>query len=454
MHKLVSNPVPVSSTYSELTTLLEQMGKAKFQQNIPWQTLSSKPKNPENLLNLHRDVDIQLEEVSILLEKFQEKVEENETEYNICRQEILAQEINKEATQIELLENTLNQTTNSFQNQISYFEKLLKDAKKSIDDSKTLITQGREKATLESTVNKLEEELSKAHLFVEDLQYKEKKLTEKLNKSREEYDSSLKRLKSEYESLHKQHSSLKGAYNELHSLHYSASTSVTAKQSSKEVEALKSELSRKTKAYNEAIEELSTKEEVQESLKKTIIELGEKADKYKTILDSNSFDQNKKNSQIDLTVNSLQVELNKMKTAWMRDLETLSQTRLERDSIHTQYNLLDQKFNKASVENKALKAKIEELRQESRANFEAGKVGILPDKSIKSATGSLIRLEIDYQREIETLKKTYEQELEKLNEELDWYKAKIETERQWARSLELTNKRLNQELEDMRKQTD
>lgn len=57
------------------------MGKVKFQQNSVWQTPSSKVKKTfDNTLNLHREVDIQLEEVSALLEKFQEKVENNETE--------------------------------------------------------------------------------------------------------------------------------------------------------------------------------------------------------------------------------------------------------------------------------------------------------------------------------------------------------------------------------------
>ena len=114
----------------------------------------------------------------------------------------------------------------------------------------------------------------------------------------------------------------------------------------------------------------------------------------------------------------------------MHDLESLSQIRLERDSMHTQYNLLDQRFNKMSLENKSLKNKIEELKQESRANFEASKIGVFPNKNIKSATGSLTRMEVDYSREIESLRKNYDQEIEKLNEELEWYKSQIKTERQ------------------------
>jgi chromosome segregation ATPase len=91
------------------------------------------------------------------------------------------------------------------------------------------VKQGREKASMGATIHKLEEELSRSHLIIEDLQFKEKTLTEKLNKSRGEYDFNLKRLKSEYENLHKQHTTLKGAYDELHTLHYSASATVIYK---------------------------------------------------------------------------------------------------------------------------------------------------------------------------------------------------------------------------------
>ena len=112
---------------------------------------------------------------------------------------------------------------------MNFFEKLVKDAQRTVEESKELIRQGREKASLESTANKLEEELCKAHLLIDDLQYKEKTLTEKLNKSHGEYDSNLKRLKSEYEQLHKQHASLKSAYDELHSSHYKTSTTVIIK---------------------------------------------------------------------------------------------------------------------------------------------------------------------------------------------------------------------------------
>ena len=189
----------------------------------------------------------------------------------------------------------MNETTTNFESQMGFFEKLVKDAIKYSKEAKDLINQGREKASLESTVNKLEEELARAHLFIEDLQYKEKTLTEKLNKTRGEYDSNLKRLKLDYEALHKQHSSLKSAYDELHSNNHNASNSVIFIKSVKELENLKIEMARLRKSYNEAIEELSTKEEVHESLKRTIMDLGEKADRYKNIVDSNNFRWKKEN---------------------------------------------------------------------------------------------------------------------------------------------------------------
>lgn len=74
---LVSKPVASSKTYVDLNTLLEQMGKAKFKY-IPLP--QSKHRALGSSLNFHREIDIQLEEVTSLLEKFQEKVEENEAE--------------------------------------------------------------------------------------------------------------------------------------------------------------------------------------------------------------------------------------------------------------------------------------------------------------------------------------------------------------------------------------
>lgn len=75
---LVSKPVTSSQTYVDLNTLLEQMGKAKFKY-MPLPT-QSKHRGIGSSLNFHREIDIQLEEVTSLLEKFQEKVEENEAE--------------------------------------------------------------------------------------------------------------------------------------------------------------------------------------------------------------------------------------------------------------------------------------------------------------------------------------------------------------------------------------
>lgn len=142
---------------------------------------------------------------------------------------MLAEEIHKESEQIELLENTLNSTTENFEEKVGFFVKLLADAEKVCKESKDLIGQGREKVSMESTINKLEEELAKSALFIEDLQYKEKVLTEKLNKANTDYDYNLKRLKSEYETLHKQYSALKQVNNDLVNNSTSFTTTVRAK---------------------------------------------------------------------------------------------------------------------------------------------------------------------------------------------------------------------------------
>lgn len=136
----------------------------------------------------------------------------------------------------------------------------------------------------------------------------------------------------------------------------------------------------------------------------------------------------------------------------MQDVELLSQVRLERDTIQTQFSLLEQKYNKMLNESKAMKLKIEELKQESRANFEASKIPVIPDISVRTATGSVSRVEIEYQREIENMRRNYETDIEKLTEELVWYRAKLETERQWSQSLDQANKKLQEQLEMLRKQ--
>jgi len=182
------------------------------------------------------------------------------------------------------------------------------------------------------------------------------------------------------------------------------------------------------------------------------MDLSEQLDTYKSLAKNSSNDLDRKTRQVDIESGNLQIELNKVKNSWMHDLEILAQIRLERDSIHTQYSLLDQKYNKITQENKVIKSKIEELKQEARANFEAGKHQVPNDKSVKTATGSVTRLEVDYFRELDSMKKTYEIELEKVAEELEWYKAKLETERQWSYSLELANKHLNEQIEEFRKQ--
>lgn len=325
----------------------------------------------------------------------------------------------------------------------------MKEATKVCEESKNLVQSGREKAFLEATVNKFEVEREKSLNMIEDLQYEIKVLTEKLNKTNTDYDYNLKRIKSDYESLYKDHSMLKQKHFEL--INSTTSHNSVTHNQSKELDQAKQENSKLVKKLNLIAEELKTKEEVHSSLKKTIIDLSEQLDKYKTQAKTSTDDLEKKSRQSDMTTNNLQIELNKVKTSWMHDLETLAQTRLERDSIHTQYNLLDQKYNKISQENKVLRSKIEELKQEARANFEASKFVVPLDKNVKTATGSIAKIEVDYYRELENMKRNFEVEVEKLAEEVEWYKAKLETERQWSHSLELANKHLNEQIEDFRK---
>ncbi|CAG9333117.1 unnamed protein product [Blepharisma stoltei] len=442
--------IPVNSSsnqaYQEILSLHEHMGQAKFGTSQPWKAapkgFKTSISDNEGFLSFQREVDIQLEEITLLLEKFQEKVENNEVE-----QEQLAQDIHKEEDQIEMIEQSLNETTNDFSNRQEHFGFVLKDAQGAIDEIKNLLIQGREKVTLESTVNKLEEELSRAHIVIDDLQTKEKSLSEQLSKLKTESESSIKRAKSELDALQKQHFSLKNAYDSLHTTHYQVSS-----QSSTEIETLKAEIGRLQRLYDALKEEQITKEEVHESLKKLLIDTSERADSLKEQLEKRDQDGERMLSKADITIASLENELVKVKSSWMQDVELLSQVRLERDTVQTQYSLLEQKFSKVLQENKALKQKVEELKQEARANFEAAKIPVTPDMNVRTATGSASRLEIEFQREIEKMKREYETEIDKLTEELVWFRAKLESEKQWGQQLADRNQKLQEQLEQVRQQ--
>jgi FtsZ-binding cell division protein ZapB len=131
------------------------------------------------------------------------------------RQELLAEEIAKEAHQVKMLEDTLSNTNENFEQRIAFFERLVRDAAKVLEESRGFIMKGREKSFLEATVNKFEVEREKSFGFIEDLQYEVKTLTEKLNKANTDYDYNLKRIKGDYESLYKEHNMLKQKHFEL-----------------------------------------------------------------------------------------------------------------------------------------------------------------------------------------------------------------------------------------------
>lgn len=80
----VPNNFSTNNAYHDILSLHERMGQAKFGTSQPWKNSQKSVKNNvsdhEGFLNFQREVDIQLEEISLLLEKFQEKVENNEYE--------------------------------------------------------------------------------------------------------------------------------------------------------------------------------------------------------------------------------------------------------------------------------------------------------------------------------------------------------------------------------------
>jgi predicted nuclease with TOPRIM domain len=67
----------------------------------------------------------------------------------------------------------------------------------------------------------------------------------------------------------------------------------------------------------------------------------------------------------------------------MHDVEMMSQIRHERDSLQTNFSLLEQKWKKMCDENSKLKDKVEELKIEVRTNLEASRHNPTPDRTIQ-----------------------------------------------------------------------
>jgi len=437
---LLSNSQPVTSTYEELQTLHRSMCQAKFG---PWkQSTFSKNScaDQEGFLGFQRKVDIQLEEITHLLEKFQERVEESEAE-----QQHLAEDINKEHERVELIQKSLNETSNDFYERLECFETLIKESENMEQTMNKLLQQGTEKASLEVTLNKTENELNKAYSYIQTLENNEKKLMQQSSQVKQKYEAQVTSITKDYDQLKNKYEELKSTYNELHSKHYQSHT-----ERSHEIENSENELGKLKRANAALKEELQTKEEIHKSLRENLESAFQREETLKAELETKKTEYRHKVSSADKTIQNLEDELSKVKNSWMNDVEKLSQLKLERDTLRTQVSFLDQKYQRTLTENDKLKQKVEELDVAAKANFEASQFEVSPEKSVRTATGSLSRLELEYKKEIERLKKLHEQELEKLREEVDWYQAKLDTERNWALSLDEANKKLQQELENLR----
>jgi chromosome segregation ATPase len=324
-------------------------------------------------------------------------------------------------------------------------EKIVKDAQDKIDMLRDLINQGREKASLEATVNKLEKDLSYAIMALDEAKVQGSQESEERMAITRSSERNMRKLNEELEGLRRKNKALQRASEDYEN---------RLKYETEQREKASNDLRKLQRRYDELRDEKSVIDPVHSQLKTKLEEATFRAETLENSLDMLSKERDDRLKRADGTISHLESELSKVKSSWMHDVEMMSQIRHERDSLQTNFSLLEQKWKKMCDENSKLKDKVEELKIEARTNLEASRHNPTPDRTIRTATGSLPRFEMEYQRQLEGMQKNYEQEIEKLIEASDYLREKLESERQWSQNLQEANKKLNEQLEVYLKKTD
>lgn len=308
-----------------------------------------------------------------------------------------------------------------------------------------LLNMGREKASLEATINKLEKDLSYAIMALDEAKVQGTQETEERMAIAKSSERNVRKLNEELEIFKRKNKALQRANDEFEN---------KLKYETEQKEKVQIDLRKLQRRYDELRDEKEVIDPVHAQLKNKLEEVTFRADTLKNSLDMLAKERDERLKRADGTISHLESELSKIKSSWMHDVEMMSQIRHERDSLQTNFSLLEQKWKKLCEENLKLKDKVEELKIEARANLEAGNYNPTPDRSIRTATGSLPRFEMEYQKQLENMQKNYEQEIEKLIEASDYLREKLESERQWSQNLQEANKKLNEQLEVYLKKTD
>ena len=124
-------------------------------------------------------------------------------------------EFQKEIERVGVIEDNIHEITNDYDKNRDEFVKTVKIAKSAESDLKNLITQGREKARLESTINRLEDEVVRMQDTIDELQSRDVTINEKHFTATKNYNNELQSKNDGINSLTKRLSSLQEAYDEL-----------------------------------------------------------------------------------------------------------------------------------------------------------------------------------------------------------------------------------------------
>lgn len=91
-------------------------------------------------------------------------------------------------------------------------------------------------------------------------------------------------------------------------------------------------------------------------------------------------------------------------------------------------------------EHSGCQLKLEEVKREAKVSS----YSVEPES--RSATGSVRRLEGDYQKQIKAASERNETTLLRLNDEIESLRGQLKEEKMWSRSLEDANNKLEQQL--------
>jgi len=369
----------------------------------------------EGFHDFQKDVETQLEEIANLLESFQEKVEAAETEQG----EIVV-ELKRQTGQTQIVADSVKETAAEFAASQKELDALLTAAVEAKTQLTELVSSGGDVLRLENTVARLQTDLAKAQNVIEELESRDISLSEQHYQSTQTHTHQLKAAQDDLADTSQRLKHLREAYDQIAAQHKDLQEKAYG-----DSDVLRRELERLKKRHREVTDELETKEEVHTALKENLEQLASKCDQLNEELEVQRRQEREMTSRTDQTIDALEGEIARLKTSWAEEVQKLNQTRYERDQLHAKLTAYEQKVAKLSTDNEKMKVRIEELKVEARANLEASHHPVSVDKSVRSATGTVARLELDHRREIEELERRMGAEVEKLNEELVWTQKKL-----------------------------